>query len=74
MAQHKEFRRIRGDTGQHRRILLTALLLGILAFVPVVLRLFALLVAHWWSAGWSMLLHGVCLSRINLPIAALNEY
>ena len=37
-------------------------------------RLFALLVAHWWSVGWSMLLHGACLSRINLPIAALNEY
>ncbi|MBR4862958.1 MAG: hypothetical protein IKU07_00160 [Oscillospiraceae bacterium] len=44
MAQYKEFRRLRGDTGQHRRILLTALLLGILAFVPVILRLWQLMV------------------------------
>ena len=44
MAQYKEFRRIRGDTGQHRRILLVAALLGIFAFVPVLLRLWQLMV------------------------------
>ena len=44
MAKNSPYRRIRGDTGQHRRILLTALVLGILAFVPVILRLWRLMI------------------------------
>ena len=40
----KEYLRIRADTGQHRRVLWTALLLGILAFIPVGVRLFGLMV------------------------------
>jgi len=35
----KRYERYRMDTGQHRRILLVMALLGILAFVPVGLRL-----------------------------------
>ena len=38
------YARIRADSGQHRRILLTALLLGILAFVPVAWQLYRLMV------------------------------
>ena len=45
MAKHKDpFARIRGDSGQKRRILLVGLLLGVLAFVPVALQLYALMV------------------------------
>ena len=45
MAKHKDpYARIRGDSGQRRRILLTGLVLGLLAFVPVALRLYRLMV------------------------------
>ena len=40
----KQYDRLRLNTGQHRRILLTALLLGLLAFVPVLSRLYSLMV------------------------------
>ena len=39
--------RIRGDTGQHRRILCVGLFFGLLAFVPVVGRLCALMVSRY---------------------------
>lgn len=38
------YERVRMDTGQHRRILITAWLLGMLAFVPVLARLYSLMV------------------------------
>ena len=42
---HKDpYARIRGDSGQRRRILLVSLVLGILAFVPVALQLYRLMV------------------------------
>ena len=45
MAKHTDpYGRIRGDSGQRRRILVVALVLGILAFVPVALRLYRLMV------------------------------
>ena len=45
MAKHKDpYARIRGDSGQKRRILLTGLVLGLLAFVPVAAQLFKLMV------------------------------
>ena len=45
MAKYRDpYERIRGDSGQRRRILLTALMLGILAFVPVALQLYKLMV------------------------------
>ena len=40
----REYNRIRKDTGQHRRITLTALFLGILAFIPVIMQLYSLMV------------------------------
>ncbi len=40
----REYNRIRKDTGQHRRITWTALFLGILAFIPVIVQLFGLMV------------------------------
>ena len=38
--------RIRGDSGQHRRILGVAAVLGILAFVPVALQLYSLMITE----------------------------
>ncbi|MBR4016586.1 MAG: stage V sporulation protein D, partial [Oscillospiraceae bacterium] len=40
----REYNRIRKDTGQHRRITITALCLGILAFIPVFAQLYTLMV------------------------------
>ena len=48
MAKHKDpYARVRGDSGQKRRILLTGLVLGILAFVPVGVQLFKLMVVDY---------------------------
>ena len=44
MKKSKEFSRLRLDSGQHGRILIIAVVLGLLAFVPVVLRLYRLMV------------------------------
>lgn len=43
-AKKREFNRLRMDSGQHRRIILAGLVLGILAFIPVAFRLFDLMV------------------------------
>ena len=43
----KEYRRIRGDTGQHMRILGTGLVLGILAFIPLAIQLYNLMVVNY---------------------------
>lgn len=42
----REYERLRGDTGQHHRILLVMVLLGIVAFIPVGLRLYRLMVTE----------------------------
>ena len=44
MAKKREYNRIRRDTGQHRRITLTAFALGILAFIPIIVQLYTLMV------------------------------
>ena len=44
MANKKTFLRIRGDSGQQRRILLIGLILGMLAFIPIGLQLYTLMV------------------------------
>ncbi len=44
MAKKREYNRVRRDTGQHRRITLTALMLGILAFIPIIMQLYTLMV------------------------------
>ena len=43
----KEYIRLRGDSGQHRRILGVGLVLGILAFVPLAYRLYDLMVRNY---------------------------
>ena len=43
----KEYERVRADTGQHRRILSVMALLGVIAFVPVALRLHRLMVVDY---------------------------
>ena len=43
----KEYTRIRADSGQHRRILAVGLLLGVLAFVPIGIRLYDLMVTKY---------------------------
>ena len=47
----KEYNRIRADTGQHQRILATGLVLGVLAFVPIGVRLSNLMIGdfHYYT-------------------------
>ncbi len=50
MAKHqprRHYERVRADTGQHRRILLTSFLLGVLAFLPIGLQLYNLMVTNY---------------------------
>ena len=51
-SNKKTYRRIRGDSGQLRRMTITMALLGALAFVPVALRLYSLMVVQYeqWAA------------------------
>ena len=44
IERKKQYTRIRGDTGQRRRIRLAALFLGVLAFIPLALQLYRLMV------------------------------
>ncbi len=46
-AKKREYNRIRRDTGQHRRITLTAIFMGILAFIPVTVQLYNLMVTDY---------------------------
>ena len=43
----RQYGRIRGDSGQRRRVLIVSLLLGILAFIPVSVRLVQLMVVEY---------------------------
>ena len=43
----KEYYRIRGDSGHHRRILAVTAILGMAVFVPSALRLYQLMVSHY---------------------------
>ena len=43
----KEYNRIRGDSGQHRRIIAAAVVFGMVAFVPVAVRLYQLMIADY---------------------------
>ena len=47
MKKPKEYRRLRLDSGQHRRIVITAAILGLVAFVPVLMRLYRLMVTDY---------------------------
>ena len=45
--QTKEYQRIRGDSGQQRRILLIGTILGLAAFIPVSIRLYDLMIRQY---------------------------
>ena len=45
--RRKQYGRLRMDTGQHRRVMLTAFVLGVAAFVPMVARLYSLMVVQY---------------------------
>ena len=45
--KHRHYDRLRLNSGQHRRILLTALVLGFLAFIPVAGRLYRLMIREY---------------------------
>ena len=45
--KRKEYSRLRGDTGQHHRVMAVMAVLGILAFVPVGVRLYQLMVTEY---------------------------
>ena len=62
----KTLGRVRGDTGQHRRILCVGLFFGFLAFVPVAVRLYQLMV-HQYSYYANLALHNQTRST---PVAA----
>ena len=47
MKQRKEHLRLRMDSGQHRRIIAAAAALGLIAFVPVAVRLYDLMVVNY---------------------------
>ena len=46
-SKKKEYVRIRADSGQHRRILAVGLVFGMVAFVPVAMRLYDLMVTNY---------------------------
>ena len=43
----KQYDRLRLNSGQHRRVMLVSMLLGLLAFVPVGLRLYQLMIVEY---------------------------
>jgi len=46
-AKKREYNRIRRDSGQHRRIGIVALVLGIVAFIPIFVQLYTLMVTNY---------------------------
>ena len=46
-GQPRQFGRLRMDSGQHRRVMLTAVFWGILAFIPMLIRLYSLMVVQY---------------------------
>ena len=45
--KRKQYARLRGDSGQHRRILAVMVILGMAAFVPVALQLYNLMIRNY---------------------------
>ena len=51
----KEYTRIRADSGQHHRIMVIAAVLGLVAFIPVAVRLYGLMVTDYeYYAGLAL--------------------
>ena len=61
------YERLRMDSGHHRRILLTAAVLGILAFVPVGLRLYNLMVTNYDYYSQLALRNQTRATRVEAP-------
>ena len=54
-GKKRQFERLRMDSGQHRRIRITMVLLGMVAFVPVGLRLYSLMIGSYeYYAGLAL--------------------
>ena len=54
-SKRKEYNRLRLDSGQHKRIMLAGAVLGLLAFVPVGLRLYDLMIVNYdYYAGLAL--------------------
>ena len=43
----RSFSRIRADSGQHRRVLVVAAFLGIVALIPAILQLYNLMIVNY---------------------------
>ena len=55
MAKKKAYYRVRGDSGQQRRILFIGLILGMLAFIPIGVQLYSLMVRDYdYYAGLAL--------------------
>ena len=55
MKKRTGYGRLRGDTGHHRRIMATMAVLGVLAFGPVIWRLYDLMVTNYdYYAGLAL--------------------
>ena len=53
--RNREYERVRFDSGHHRRILLTMLVLGLAAFLPMALRLYDLMIRNYdYYAGLAL--------------------
>ena len=46
-GEKRVFARVRADSGQHRRVLAIAAVLGIVAFIPAVLQLYNLMIVNY---------------------------
>lgn len=53
--KRKEYSRVRLDSGQHSRILLVMVLLGLVAFIPVGFRLYDLMIRNYEYYAWKAL-------------------
>ncbi len=54
-GRHKQYERMRADSGQHRRIMAVMALFGVILFLPVALRLYDLMVANYdYYAGLAL--------------------
>ncbi len=54
-AHRNKFSRVRSDTGQHRRLLAVMAVLGLIAFIPVILQLYKLMIGEYdYYAGLAL--------------------
>ena len=82
-SRKKQYNRVRYDSGQHRRIRWTAAILGVIAFIPITVQLYSLMVKNYGFYSQKALqnqtrttsvagLRGLIYDR-NMDILACNE-